>query len=41
MVTISRQCPFGADKAVQISLAVFFDKRTQPELRPPKSIIAL
>ena len=30
MVAISRQCLFGADKAVQISRAVFFDKGTQP-----------
>ena len=33
MVGISRQCPFGADKAVQISRAVFFDKGAQPKLR--------
>ena len=33
MVTISSQYFFGADKAVQISQAVFFDKGTQPELR--------
>ena len=32
MVVISRQYSFGADKAVQISQAVFFDKGTQPEL---------
>ena len=41
MVAISRQCPFGADKAMQISRAVFFDKGTQPELRCKKSKIAL
>ena len=35
MVLISRKYLFGADKAVQISLAVFFsDKGTQPEHRP-------
>ena len=33
MVAISSQYTFGADKAVQISRAVFFDKGTQPELR--------
>ena len=33
MVAISSQYSFGADKAVQISQAVFFDKGTQPELR--------
>ena len=33
MVAISSQYPFGTDKAVQISQAVFFDKGTQPELR--------
>ena len=33
MVGISRQCPFGADKAVQISRVVFFDKWAHPELR--------
>ena len=32
MVAISGQYSFGADKAVQISQAVFFTKRTQPEL---------
>ena len=32
MVAISRQCPFGADKSVQISWAVFLDKGTQTEL---------
>ena len=36
MVAISRKCPFGSDKAVQISRAVFFDKGTQPELRRKK-----
>ena len=33
MVAISRHYSFGADKGVQISQAVFFDKGTQPELR--------
>ena len=33
MVAISSQYSFGADKAVQINQAVFFDKGTQPELR--------
>ena len=33
MVAISSQYSYGADKAVQISQAVFFDKGTQPELR--------
>ena len=33
MVPISRHCPYGVDKAVQISRAVFFfDKGTQPKL---------
>ena len=32
IVAISRQCLFGADKAVQMSRSVFFDKGTQPEL---------
>ena len=32
MVPISRQFPFGADKAVQISRAVSFDKGTQAKL---------
>ena len=32
MVAISSQYSFGADKAVQISQTVFFDKGTQPEL---------
>ena len=41
MAAISRQCPFGADKAVQISQALFFDKGTQPELRRKKIEIAL
>ena len=40
MVSISRQCPFGADKAVQISQAVTFDKGTQPELSRTKNKIA-
>ena len=33
MVAISSQYSFGADKAVEISQAVIFDKETQPELR--------
>ena len=33
MVAISSQYSFDADKAVQISQAVFFDKGTIPELR--------
>ena len=33
MVAISSKYSFGADKGVQISQAVFFDKGTQPELR--------
>ena len=32
MVAISSQYSFGADKGVQISQAVFFDKGTQPKL---------
>ena len=36
MVAISSQYFFGADKAVQISQAVFFDKGTQPELQHKK-----
>ena len=37
MVAISRQCPFGGAKLVQISQAVFFAKGTQPELRRKKA----
>ena len=33
MFVKSSQYTFGADKAVQINQAVFFDKGTQPELR--------
>ena len=33
MVAISGQYAFGADKAVQISQTVFFNKGTQPQLR--------
>ena len=33
MVAISSQYSYGADKAVQKSQAVFFDKGTQPELQ--------
>ena len=33
MVAISSQYSFVADKAVQISQAVIFDKGTQPQLR--------
>ena len=32
MVAISSQYSFGADKAVKISQAVFFDKGAQPKL---------
>ena len=38
MVAISSQYSFGADKAVQISQAVIFDKGTQPELRQKTDI---
>ena len=31
MVAISKQYPIGADKVVQISRPVVFDKGTQPE----------
>ena len=41
MVTISSQYSFGADKAVQISQAVFFDKGTQPKLRHKNCKITL
>ena len=41
MVAISSQYSFGADKAVQISQAVFFDKGTQPELRHKNCNITL
>ena len=41
MVAISRQYSFGADKAVQISQAVFFDKGTQQELRHKNCKISL
>ena len=41
MVTISSQYFFGADKAVQISQAVFFDKGTQPKLRHKNCKITL
>ena len=41
MVAISSQYSFGADKAVQISQALFFDKGTQPELRHKNCKIAL
>ena len=41
MVAISSQCSFGADKAVQISQAVFFDKGTQPEFRHKNCKITL
>ena len=41
MVAISSQYSFGADKAVQISQAVFFDKGTQPELRHKNCKITL
>ena len=41
MVAISSQYSFGADKAVQISQAVFCDKETQPELRHKNCKITL
>ena len=41
MVATSSQYSFGADKAVQISSAVLFDKGTQPELRHKICKIAL
>ena len=37
MVAISSQYSLGADKAVQISQAVFFYKGAQPELRHTKN----
>ena len=33
MAAVSSQYSFGADKAVEISQAVFFNEGTQPELR--------
>ena len=41
MVVISSKYSFGADKAVQISQAVFFNKGTQPELRHKNCKITL
>ena len=41
MVVITSQYSFGADKAVQISQTVFFDKGTQPELRHQNCKITL
>ena len=41
MVAISSQYSFGADKAVQINQAVFFDKGTQPKLRHENCKITL
>ena len=41
MVAISSQYSFGADKAVQISQFVFFDKMTQPKLRHTNLKISL
>ena len=41
MVAISSHYSFGADKAVQISQAVFLDKVTQPELRHKNCKITL
>ena len=41
MVAISSQYSFDADKAVQISQAVFVDKGTQPELRHKNCKITL
>ena len=36
MDAISRHCPLSADKAVQISWAVFFDKGTQTKIQRKK-----
>ena len=41
MVAISRQYPFGTDKAVQISRTVYCDKGTQPQYVKQKSINTL
>ena len=41
MVAISSQYSFGADKAVQMSQAVFVDKGAQPELRHKNCKITL
>ena len=41
MVATSSQYPFGADKAVQISQALSFDKGTQPKLRRKNCKITL
>ena len=41
MIAISSQYSFGADKAVQISQAVFFDKGTQTKLRHKNCKITL
>ena len=41
MVAISSQYSFGADKAVQISKAVFLDKGTQPKRRHKNCKITL
>ena len=41
MAAISSQYSFCADKAVQISQAVFYDKGTQPELRHKNCKITL
>ena len=41
MLAISRQYSYGADKAVQISQPVYFDKGTQPELRHKNCKITL
>ena len=41
MVAISSQYSFGADEAVQISQAEFFDKGTQPEPRHKNCKITL
>ena len=41
MVAISGQYSFGADKAVRISQAVFFNKGTQPEIRHKNCKITL
>ena len=41
MVTILSQCSFGADKAVQISQAVFLIKGTQPNTKTANHLINL
>ena len=41
VVVISRQCPFGADKAVQISRAVVLIKEHNPNFAAKKCKIAI